>query len=60
MDLNAITTIGTPQHKQVVRRCTPANLPALEAYPYPPDKQNIGRVIITALDDDAYDDNEEK
>lgn len=60
MDLNAITTIGTPQRKQVVRRRTPANLPALEAYPYPPDKQNTGRVTITALDDDAYDDDEEK
>jgi hypothetical protein len=60
MDLNAITTIDTPQRKQVVRRRTLANLPALEAYPYPLDKQKTGRVTIAALDNDAYDEDEEK
>jgi hypothetical protein len=38
MDLNTITTINTPQRKQVVRRRTLVNLPALEVYLYPLDK----------------------
>jgi hypothetical protein len=54
MDLNAITTINTPQRKQVIPRRTLANLPALEAYPYPPDKQKTSQVTITTLNDDAY------
>ena len=44
----------------MVRRRTPVNLLALEAYPYPLNKQNIGRVTIATLDDDAYDEDEEK
>ena len=54
MELNAITTINTPQRKQVIPRRTLANLPALEAYPYPPDKQKTSQVTITTLNDDAY------
>jgi hypothetical protein len=37
MDLNAITTISTPERKQVIRKRRPmstANIPALQAYPY--------------------------
>jgi hypothetical protein len=34
MELNHIATTSTPQRKQVVRKRVPANIPALQAYPY--------------------------